>query len=415
MATDLQSAHTSAPLSSVNNHQGDAPVVRYLNDLITQAVRQRASDIHLEPLAQGMRVRWRIDGKLVQAPTPPQTMKDALISRVKILAKLDIAEKRLPQDGHIKHADPSQGLTVELRVNSLPTTLGEKVVIRLLDQRNTALELSALGMDAQQLQALQQALKQPNGMILITGPTGSGKTVTLYSCLRTLNRPDVHIATVEDPCEIQMEGATQVNVNDKVGLTFASSMRAFLRQDPDIIMVGEIRDSETADIAIKAAQTGHLVLSTLHANDAPATLSRLMNMGIPAYNMAASVRLIGAQRLLRRLCEACKQAYTPDAHTQAMLGLNHRPIQETPARSMYRAVGCAQCVGGYRGRTGVFQMMPVTDTLAHAMLNGQPTRALAAIAQSEGVLTLHQAAVHKALAGLTSIEEVLAHTRADQA
>jgi type IV pilus assembly protein PilB len=395
------------PLSAATPPPSDVPVVRYLNALLGSAVRQRASDIHLEPTEVGIQVRWRVDGKLVHAEPPPADMRDALISRVKILAKLDISEKRLPQDGHIKHVTEHSGRTVEFRVSSLPTVLGEKVVIRILDQDAASLQVETLGLDRVQLAALQRALSQPHGMILVTGPTGSGKTVTLYSCLQALNSPDVNISTVEDPSEIRLPGITQVNVNEKAGLTFASSMRAFLRQDPDIIMVGEIRDAETADIAIKAAQTGHLVLSTLHTNDAPATLNRLLNMGVPAFNVAASVTLICAQRLVRRLCEQCKAPTPLSGNVLASLGLSS-PERE---RLFYKAVGCPQCVGGYRGRIGVFQIMPVSQAIAQAMVEGQSAEELGAIARREGVLTLRQSALRKAIAGLTSLDEVLAHTR----
>lgn len=402
----------SAPLSGTVGLNAsdvtDAPVVRYLNTLLTQAVQQRASDIHIEPTESGQRVRLRVDGRLVQTQGPPVAAREALVSRVKILAKLDISEKRLPQDGHIKHTLPGLGRAIEFRVSSLPTILGEKLVIRVLDQDTTSLQIETLGLEDEQLQALQHALDQPHGMILATGPTGSGKTVTLYSCLQALNRPDVNIATVEDPSEIHLPGINQVNVNEKAGLTFASSMRAFLRQDPDIIMVGEIRDAETADIAIKAAQTGHLVLSTLHTNDAPSTLNRLVNMGVPAFNVAASVTLICAQRLVRQLCEACKTPTSIPTHLQALLT---RAIPTQAHTTTYQAVGCTQCVNGYRGRLGIFQVMPITERMGQAMVEGAPASTLALIAREEGVTSLRQSALRKAFAGLTSLEEVLLHTR----
>ena len=387
----------------------EAPVVRYLTALLSSAVRLRASDIHLEPQGDALRIRWRIDGHLTEAEAPPADMKEALISRIKVLAKLDISEKRLPQDGHIKHVSGSGDRQVEFRVSTLPTIHGEKVVVRVLDHDASSLRLDQLGLEASQLGALNKALSQPHGMILVTGPTGSGKTVTLYSCLQRLNRPEINISTVEDPSEIRLPGVTQVNVNEKAGLNFAAVMRALLRQDPDIIMVGEVRDSETADIAIKAAQTGHLVLSTLHTNDAPSSLSRLVNMGVPPYQVATSVSLICAQRLVRRLCEHCKVPSPVSTQVQRSMGLR----QAEQGRLFYKPSGCPQCVGGYRGRMGVFQVMPVTEAIAEAMVNGQPPQAIGAIAQQAHILTLRQAALRKAIAGLTSLDEVLSQTRDD--
>lgn len=383
------------------------PVVRWLDDILRLASAQGASDIHLEPLAHGMRLRFRIDGHLCEQPPPPPELKDSLVSRIKVLGNLDISEKRLPQDGHINigaHASSP----VALRVSTLPTVHGEKVVLRILAQTATSLQLEQLGLEPEQLSWLTAALRQSQGMILATGPTGSGKTVTLYSCLQQLNQPHRNISTVEDPAEIRLDGVTQVNVNEKAGLHFATVMRALLRQDPDVIMVGEIRDAETADIAVKAAQTGHLVLSTLHTNDAPSTLVRLLHMGIPAYQVASSVSLICAQRLVRRLCDACKERSETKPHTWTSL-----QDETAPAQTLYRAVGCSQCVGGYSGRIGVFEVMPITEALAAAMMGAPSTARIQALARQAGVLSLRQAAWRKAYAGLTCAQEVLSQTPDD--
>jgi type IV pilus assembly protein PilB len=407
-----RSAQPLRPLERAAQGSGlnaEAPVVRYLDALLEQAVTQRASDIHVEPQADGLRVRWRIDGRLAETQAPPAAIQEALVSRIKVLAKLDISERRLPQDGHIKQLKAADGRAVDLRISTLPTIHGEKVVIRVLDHDAATLSLEQLGMEAAPLAALKRALSQPHGMILVTGPTGSGKTVTLYSCLQRLNRPEVNIATVEDPAEIRLPGITQVNVNEKAGLQFAPVLRAMLRQDPDIIMVGEVRDGETADIAIKAAQTGHLVLSTLHTNDAPSSLSRLVNMGVPSFQVATTVSLICAQRLVRRLCDHCKAPAPISAAARQALG-GH---ELEPAQLWFKAVGCAHCIGGYRGRIGVFQVMPVSEAMANAMIAGRTSHELAALAQQEQVLTLRQAAIRQAVAGLTSIEEVLMQTRED--
>lgn len=391
--------------SAVTEGLGQAPVVRYWDTLLEQAVNWGASDIHLEPQAHGLRVRLRIDGRLREVAGPDASLREALVSRIKVLAKLDIAEKRQPQDGHISATLTGQSRQVALRISTLPTIHGEKVVARLLEQAANSLLLAQIGLEPEQHEALQHALAQAHGMILVTGPTGSGKTVTLYSCLQQLNRPDRNISTVEDPAEIRLEGITQVNINDKAGLDFSSVMRAMLRQDPDIIMVGEVRDSQTADIAIKAAQTGHLVLSTLHTKDAPSTLTRLVHMGIPAYQVASSVSLICAQRLLRRLCDRCKAPAMAPALDRPQLDRNHR--------TRFRAVGCDACVGGYKGRVGVFQVLPITEEIARAMLRGESPLAIGQLAQAAGTLTLRQAATRKADAGLTSWEEVCSQTAAD--
>lgn len=391
----------------------DAPVVVYVQQLLEQAVAQSASDLHFEPYEQAYRVRMRIDGQLREAPPAPLAFRDRLAARIKVMARLDVAEKRLPQDGRIKFRLQS-GRELDLRVSTLPTLFGEKVVVRVLDTRHAQLDLATLGYEAEDLAVLQEAIRRPHGMVLVTGPTGSGKTQSLYACLNLLNTPEVNIATVEDPCEIQLTGINQVNVQERPGLSFAVALRAFLRQDPDILMVGEIRDLETAQIAIQAAQTGHLVLSTLHTNDAPSTLVRLRNMGIAPYNLAASVSLVTAQRLVRKLCPHCRIA-TPvpsDVWRQAGWGDEMRLAQSAPTAFLPR--GCPQCHKGFKGRTGIFQVMPVSTALQELILQDASGLALARQAQREGVRSLRQAGLRKAWSGETSLDEVLAATR-DQA
>ena len=385
----------------------DAPVVVYVQQLLEHAVAQSASDLHFEPYEQSYRVRMRVDGQLREAPPAPLAFRDRLAARIKVMARLDVAEKRLPQDGRIK-LRLQTGRELDLRVSTLPTLFGEKVVVRVLDTRHAQLDLATLGYETRDLAVLQEAIRRPHGMVLVTGPTGSGKTQSLYACLNLLNTPEVNIATVEDPCEIQMTGINQVNVQDRPGLSFAVALRAFLRQDPDILMVGEIRDLETAQIAIQAAQTGHLVLSTLHTNDAPATLVRLRNMGVAPYNLAASVSLITAQRLVRRLCDQCKQAASADVLQQA--GLAAQALTADPYR-IYTPQGCSACHKGFRGRTGIFQVMPMTDTLRELVLQDTSGLELARQAQREGVRSLREAGLRKVFAGETSLDEVLAATR----
>ena len=394
-----------------NSQSEDAPVVQYVQQLLEQAVAMQASDLHFEPYEHHYRVRMRVDGQLREMATPPMALKDRLASRVKVLSRLDIAEKRLPQDGRMKLQLPN-GRAIDLRVSTLPTLFGEKLVIRVLDSAQVQLDLSQLGYEPDDLKRLMAAIRKPHGMVLVTGPTGSGKTQSLYACLNLLNTAEVNIATVEDPCEIQLQGVNQVNVQDKPGLTFAVALRAFLRQDPDILMVGEIRDLETANIAVQAAQTGHLVLSTLHTNDAPSTLVRLRNMGTATYNIAASVTLITAQRLVRRLCPHCKQKITLPRETLLQAGLP-ATLLPTGAIEVYTPQACAQCHKGFAGRTGIFQVMPMSAALQALVLGDASTQALAAQAAREGVASLRVAGLRKVLQGITSIEEVLAATRED--
>ena len=387
----------------------DAPVVNYVQQLLEQAVTVKASDLHFEPYEHHYRVRMRIDGELREMATPPLVLKDRLSSRIKVLSRLDIAEKRLPQDGRMKLHMPD-GRELDLRVSTLPTLFGEKLVIRVLDSAQAQLDLNRLGYEQADLERLTQAIRHPHGMVLVTGPTGSGKTQSLYACLNLLNTAEVNIATVEDPCEIQLQGINQVNVQDKPGLTFAVALRAFLRQDPDILMVGEVRDLETANIAIQAAQTGHLVLSTLHTNDAPSTLVRLRNMGTASYNIAASVTLITAQRLVRCLCPHCKQSILLAAAVLVKAGLP-QDLLSSDSVEVYGPKGCDQCHKGFVGRTGIFQVMPVSAQMQKLVLRDAGKQELTLQAQREGVATLRQAGLRKVLQGITSLEEVLAATR----
>jgi type IV pilus assembly protein PilB len=385
----------------------DAPVVTYLDQVLAEAVKLRASDLHFEPFEHSYRVRLRIDGELREVPAPARALKDKLASRIKVLSQLDIAEKRLPQDGRMKLQRP-QGPALDLRVSTLPTLFGEKVVIRILSPDASGLDINDLGYEDEDQSRLLHAIRQPHGMVLVTGPTGSGKTQSLYACLNVLNAPQVNIATVEDPCEIHLPGVNQVNVHDKAGLTFAVALRAFLRQDPDVLMVGEVRDLETADIAIKAAQTGHLVLSTLHTHDAPSALSRLRNMGIAPYNIVSSVALITAQRLVRRLCPHCKQATEIEPQWLRDAGLPDRFWPK--AMNAYSPVGCDQCHQGFNGRIGIFQVMPISDVIADLILQEESTSTIASQAQREGVLTLRQSGLRKVVQGVTSLQEVLGAT-----
>jgi len=385
----------------------DAPVVRFLHKMLLDAFSMRASDIHFEPYEHAYRVRFRVDGELREIASPPIVIKDKLASRIKVISKLDISEKRVPQDGRMKlKIGPER--VIDFRVSTLPTLFGEKIVIRILDPSSARLGIDALGYDAQEKERLLQAISRPYGMILVTGPTGSGKTVSLYTCLNMLNKPGVNIATAEDPSEINLPGVNQVNVNDRAGLTFATALRAFLRQDPDIIMVGEIRDLETADISIKAAQTGHLVLSTLHTNDAPTTLTRMRNMGIAPFNIASSVILITAQRLARRLCMVCRE--TADLPREALLDAGFAEADLDGSWTPYRPVGCSACNGGYKGRIGIYQVMPITEEIQKIILRDGSALDIAKQSESEGVRSLRQSGLRKVIQGLTSLEEVVAVT-----
>ncbi len=393
---------------SLTGHD-DAPVVTYVQQLLEQAVALKASDLHFEPYEHHYRVRMRIDGELREVAHPHMALKDRLASRIKVMSRLDIAEKRVPQDGRMK-LQLAHGRELDLRVSTLPTLFGEKLVIRVLDSAQAQLDLSLLGYESEDLERLLAAIRAPHGLVLVTGPTGSGKTQSLYACLNLLNTPEVNIATVEDPCEIQLTGINQVNVHDKPGLGFAVALRAFLRQDPDILMVGEVRDLETANIAIQAAQTGHLVLSTLHTNDAPATLVRLRNMGTAPYNIAASVSLITAQRLVRCLCPHCKRSAKVPASTWLKAGWSAGHSLADPV-AVFEPVGCPQCHKGFAGRTGIFQVMPMSAEMQQLVLQEAGIQEMAKQARLEGVSSLRMAGLRKVLQGITSLDEVLAATR----
>ena len=381
----------------------DTPVVRFINKILLDAIKKGASDIHFEPYEKMYRVRFRVDGVLREMAKPPIAMSPKLAARIKVMSRMDTAEKRVPQDGRIK-LKISKTKAIDFRVNTCPTLFGEKIVLRILDPSSASLGIDVLGYEPEQKERYLKALANPYGMILVTGPTGSGKTVSLYTGLNILNTPDTNISTAEDPAEINLEGINQVNVNDKVGLTFEAALRAFLRQDPDIIMVGEIRDLQTAEIAIKAAQTGHMVMSTLHTNDAPQTLARLVNMGVPPFNIASAVSLIIAQRLARRLCENCKE---PEEIPRAALeeeGFTSEQINE--GFTLYKAVGCDQCSDGYKGRVGIYQVMKISEEMGRIIMNNGTALDLADQAQKEGVKDLRQSGLLKVIQGVTSLEEV---------
>ncbi len=406
---DLLAENTAEPQAddSSSVEVDDAPVVRFLQKLLLDAIAEGASDLHFEPYEKYYRVRFRVDGILREVSQPPLAIRERLVTRIKVVSRLDISEKRVPQDGRMKLALSGQR-AVDFRVSTLPTLYGEKIVMRILDASQAKLGIDALGYEPDQKELMLQAIRRPYGMVLVTGPTGSGKTVSLYTCLNILNQPGVNISTAEDPAEIQLAGINQVNVNEKAGLTFANAMRAFLRQDPDVIMVGEIRDLETADIAIKAAQTGHMVMSTLHTNDAPATLVRLANMGVPAFNIASSVILITAQRLARRLC-SCKQPAPVDKDALLAAGFSEADLDGS--WTLYHAVGCDRCKGsGYKGRTGIYQVMPISEATQHLILHGANSMDIARQAQQEGVRDLRQSGLLKVKQGITTIDEVLGCT-----
>lgn len=384
----------------------DAPVVRFLQKMLIDAINARASDLHFEPYEFNYRVRFRVDGELREITQPPIAIKDKLASRIKVISRLDIAEKRVPQDGRMKLKFGNRA--IDFRVSTLPTLFGEKIVIRILDPSSAKLGIEALGYEKIEKDRLLAAIQRPYGMILVTGPTGSGKTVSLYTCLNLLNQPGVNISTVEDPAEINLPGINQVNVNEKAGMNFATALRAFLRQDPDIIMVGEIRDLETADIAIKAAQTGHLVMSTLHTNDAPTTLTRLLNMGVAPFNIASSILLITAQRLARRLCEACKTTAEYPREALKRAGFTDADLDGT--WKPYRAVGCSACNNGYKGRAGIYQVMPISEEVQRLILASGSALDLAHQAEKEGVRDLRKSGLVKVRAGVTTLEEVISVT-----
>lgn len=381
----------------------DAPIVRFVNKMLLDAIKKGASDIHFEPYEKRYRIRYRIDGVLKEVASPPVSQAMRIAARVKVMSKMDLAERRVPQDGRIK-IKLSKNKDIDFRVNSCPTLFGEKIVLRILDPSSATLGIDALGYEPFQKDLYMDALSKPYGMILVTGPTGSGKTVSLYTGVNILNTQDRNISTAEDPAEINLEGVNQVNVNAKVGLTFASALRAFLRQDPDIILVGEIRDLETAEIAIKAAQTGHLVLSTLHTNDAPQTLTRLLNMGVPAFNIATSVTIIIAQRLGRRLCKVCKRPVEVPREELLREGFTEAQI-DAPDFNIFEAVGCDQCTDGYKGRVGIYQVMPVTEAIGSIIMKNGNSMDIAQQAEQEGVWDLRKSALHKVAQGITSLTE----------
>jgi len=397
-------------LAALSRMSEDAPVVRLVNVLLVDSLRRGASDIHVEPYEKELRIRFRIDGVLYDVMHPPLKLRDALISRIKIMSKLDISEKRLPQDGRIKikvKVD-SRSRELDFRVSTLPTLFGEKVVLRLLDKQNLMLDMTKLGFEPESLEKFRRNISKPYGMVLVTGPTGSGKTNTLYSALQSLNTVDTNIMTAEDPVEFNLMGINQVQMKEQIGLNFAAALRSFLRQDPNIILVGEIRDFETAEIGIKAALTGHLVLSTLHTNDAPSTISRLMNMGIEPFLVATSVNLIQAQRLIRRVCSQCKQEQqTP---TEALIEVGFS-AEEAKALKTYKGKGCTTCNNtGYKGRIGLYEVMEVTDEIRELILIGASALELRKKAIEDGMITLRESGLHKIRAGVTTIEEVVRET-----
>jgi len=405
--TDEQAQDKADEASSLE--VDDAPVVRFIQKMLLDAINEGASDIHFEPYEKSYRIRFRTDGILREIASPPLVIKDKIASRIKVISRLNIAEKRVPQDGRMRLV-LSKSRSIDFRVSTLPTMYGEKIVLRILDPSSATLGIDALGYEPEQKKILLDAIHRPYGMILVTGPTGSGKTVSLYTCLNILNRPGVNIATAEDPAEIPLPGINQVNVDDKAGLTFPIALKAFLRQDPDIIMVGEIRDIETAEIAIKAAQTGHMVLSTLHTNDAPATLTRLMNMGIPTFNLASSILLITAQRLVRRLC-TCKRPLETPVETLLNAGFEESDLDGT--WTLFGPGECERCKGsGYKGRVGLYEVMPVTEAIQRIIMANGTELDIAIQARTEGVNDLRRSGLLKVKQGLTSLDEVLGSTNA---
>ncbi len=409
-ALELLEEEEDLDVKKLEEESSEAPVVRLVNIVLTDAIRRGASDIHIEPYEKNYRIRYRIDGVLYEMMSPPLRLKDAVTSRVKILSRLDIAEKRLPQDGRIKLKVKVEGRTRELdfRVSTLPTLFGEKVVLRLLDKENLRLDMTKLGFEKSSLKKFEDNILKPYGMVLVTGPTGSGKTNTLYSALQRINTPEVNILTAEDPVEFQLPGINQVQMKDSIGLNFAAALRSFLRQDPNIILVGEIRDFETAEIAIKAALTGHLVLSTLHTNDAPSTIARLMNMGIEPFLVATSVNVIAAQRLVRRICQSCKEEV--ETPIQALLSIGFSEA-EAPDIRLYQGRGCEKCGGtGYKGRIALFEVMEITEDQRELILSGATVVELRRKAIEEGMITLRQSGLQKIREGITTVEEVVRET-----
>ena len=389
----------------ISQEVDDAPVVKYLQKMLLDAINLGASDLHFEPYEKFYRIRYRVDGILKEVAQPPLAIKEKLASRIKVISNMDISEKRIPQDGRMKLV-LSKTRTIDFRVSTLPLIHGEKIVMRILDPTSATLGIEALGYEPIQKERLLNAVSRPYGLVLVTGPTGSGKTVSLYTCLNILNNPGVNIATAEDPCEIPLAGINQVNVNDKQGLTFAVALKSFLRQDPDIIMIGEIRDLETADMAIKAASTGHMVLSTLHTNDAPSTLTRLLNMGVAPFNIASAVSLITAQRLARRLCKNCKVPINVPKEALLPIGFIEEDFKEKFQLYGAKEGGCEMCNEGYKGRVGIYQVMPITDAISRIIMSEGNAIDIADQARAEGVNDLRRSGILKVMQGLTSIAEV---------
>ena len=399
-ATNTQDTHQQD-----DDPQGDeSPIVKYINKLLIDAIRMGASDLHFEPYEKSYRVRYRVDGVLRQIATPPLQLANRLASRLKVMSQMDISEKRVPQDGRIK-LKISKTKAIDFRVNSLPTLFGEKIVLRILDPSSAMLGIDALGYEPEQKALFMEALDKPQGMLLITGPTGSGKTVSLYTGINILNREDTNISTAEDPVEINLEGINQVNVNPKIGLTFAAALKSFLRQDPDIVMVGEIRDLETAEIAIKAAQTGHMVMSTLHTNSAPETLTRLRNMGVQSFNIATSVNLVIAQRLARRLCSHCKTPVDVPKQSLLEMGFTEEDLAN-PELQLYQPVGCAECREGYKGRVGIYEVMKVTPEISKLIMEDANSIQIAEASARAGYNDLRRSGLLKVMQGVTSLQEV---------
>ncbi|MCO7232106.1 MULTISPECIES: type IV-A pilus assembly ATPase PilB [unclassified Cobetia] len=405
---DFEGEEDNSQDMAITASSDDAPVVRFVHKVLLDAIKRGASDIHFEPYESTYRIRFRIDGMLIENTRPPFNMRNRISARLKVMSRMDISERRLPQDGAIK-LRLSKSRSIDFRVNTLPTVYGEKIVLRILDPSSAKMGIEALGFEPEQRAMFEKTLAQPQGMILVTGPTGSGKTVTLYTGLNILNTPERNISTAEDPVELKVEGVNQVNVLPKIGLDFASALRAFLRQDPDVVMVGEIRDKETAEIGVKAAQTGHLVLSTLHTNSAPETLTRLSNMGIAPFNIASSVSLIIAQRLARRLCTHCRQPAEIPPEAMASMGFNEDngfSTAELEAATIFRPVGCSQCTLGYKGRVGIYEVMPISDEMSRLIMREGTAIELADQARKEGLSDLRRSGLRKVMSGMTSLEEV---------
>lgn len=407
---DLDIESGESPQEEANTVEvDDAPVVKYIQKVLLDAINMGASDLHFEPYEKFYRIRYRVDGILKEIAQPPLAIKEKIASRIKVISSLDISEKRIPQDGRMKLV-LSKTRTIDFRVSTLPLINGEKIVMRILDPSSAKLGIEALGYEPRQKEALLNAVSRPYGLVLVTGPTGSGKTVSLYTCLNILNNPGVNISTAEDPAEIPLPGINQVNVNDKQGLTFAAALKSFLRQDPDIIMIGEIRDLETADMAIKAASTGHMVLSTLHTNDAPSTLTRLLNMGVAPFNIASAVTLITAQRLARRLCSNCKRPLDIPKDVMLKAGFIESDFEKEWQLYGHNPDGCEMCNGGYKGRVGIYQVMPISDEMSRIIMKNGTSHDIADQAKREGVNDLRRSGILKVMQGLTSIEEVEAVT-----